>query len=231
MQDNSVLLSSTKPTTSTENLTTISPTSEPEEESSWFISESSTATWPNTQHTTAESLSGLDFTQQDTTSQQPTLVTTNTDETTNRVPEYVSSSYVVSGTRTHTPRESVSVTNVAETSFVSQSSTVPKLDVVLQSTETSNRLLERDNIVTSETETFPTEKFVMTDDESVIDAEPTVQNSAVFTPDIPDLNGVSRTSTECPSFLLTTPYTPHFHCKESGNFAARPSCVEYHVCM
>jgi hypothetical protein len=245
VQDSSFLLNSTKPTATTENLTTTSPTSKPEEESTELISEHTTTIWPKTQHTSAESLNGLEFTQQETISEQTSLFTTNnTSETTIRLSEYITGSNVVLETSTETAVETLSATNivsVSETvtslpSSVAQSLTVPIFSVVSEATEPSNKLLEADTIVTSESETLPTEQFAITDEASLTDSETTVQNSAEITPDIPDLNGVSSSTTECPSFPSTTlstsfkPNIPYYHCTETGHFPARPSCIEYHVC-
>jgi hypothetical protein len=253
MQDIPVFSTSTKPTKSTEKLSTSSPILEPGGESDWLVSEPTTTIWSKTQHTTTESLNGLEFTQQETISEQTQFVTTNdTSGTTNRALESVTSSNVVLGTSRESPKEIASATDTVTRLLgpVAHSSNVSTLSAFTETTESPNRLLEADTIVTTdspnrlleadiivttESQTLPTEQVAVTDEVS-FDTETTVPNSAEISPDITNLSGITSSTTEFPSFSFTTfpssltPYVPHYHCTESGHFAARPSCVEYHVC-
>lgn len=222
VQDNYLLLHSTKSTTSTENLTTSSRTSK-QEESDVIISELvSTTIWPKTQQTSNEPINELEFTQQEIISEQTLLVTKNNpSETTNRLQELNSSS-------TEIPVEMVSATStvsIAETitNSEAQTQTFPSLSVVLETIEPSKSFLETDNIGTSESETL------------TITDEIFVQNSAEISSDIPNKNDVFSSTTEFLSFPTTSwtpfkPNIPYYHCKEPGHFVSRPSCVEYHVC-
>jgi hypothetical protein len=211
-------------------LTNYSPNLDEAEEPNDPISETTGIMTSTVQYTSTESLSELELTHQGKTSEVSELGRTTqfiTDykysETYNVLSESTESGNGVLETSTGVRIETESVTSTVS---VRETMTGVTISGVTETTEAFSDLLETESTVTSESETFTTEKFSVTEPDSTVP----------IYPNIPDFNEVSST-TEGPVFPFTIPWTSfeeqapsHYLCIGPGRFPERTSCTEYHIC-
>ncbi|GFG30375.1 hypothetical protein Cfor_12946, partial [Coptotermes formosanus] len=225
---------STQLTTPTGTVTIYTPTSDRAEESNGHLSEPSTIITSTFQDTSNKPLSEIEFTQQETVTEQPAAKATielTTDD---------SASETSSGLLDSTEFRNVS--EISSTGFpvdivkVSDSEAGadgPNVTDGVETNEsgTSGGVLGTESMLNTESNALSTEHV------PVIKSETTVPNSVEISSHgcTPYFNNVSST-TECPVFPVTIfpisydTHTPHYHCTRPGHFPARATCTDYHVC-
>jgi len=218
---------------STEAVTTLTPTSETEEESNGHVSEPSTTITSTITDTSTKLFNELESTQQEILTEHPAAKPSTEPVTASAVSE-------TSGGLS----DSTEFGNVLEISTGAPVDTVkvpdseggtqgPDVTEGVETTEsgTSSGVLETQSISNAESYT-PSTKQV-----PVIESGTTVPNSVEISSHgpIPNYIGVPCT-TERPGFPVSVfpisydTHNSHYHCTRPGHFPARPSCTDYHVC-
>lgn len=217
---------------STETVTTLTPTSEREEESSGYVSEPSTIITSTITDTSTKLFNELESTQEILTEQpaaKPTteLVTASSvSETSGGLSDSTEFGDVLE-INTGVPADTFRVPNSeggTQGQYVTEG---------VETTEsgTSSGVLGTQSISNVESYTPSTEQV------PVIESETTVPNSVEISSHgpIPNCIGVPST-TERPAFPVSVfpisydTHNSHYHCTRPGHFPARPGCTDYHVC-
>ena len=218
---------------STETVTTLTPTSEREEESNGYVSEPSTIITLIIADTSTKLFNEVESTQQEMPTEQPAakptteLVTASSvSETSGGLSDSTEFGNVLE-TNTGVPVDTV---KVPDREGGTQGPDVTE-DVETTASGTSSGVLGTQSISNAESYTPSTEQI------PVIESETTVPNSVEISSHgpIPNFIGVPST-TERPAFPVSVfpvsydTHNSHYHCTRSGHFPAGPSCTNYHVC-